>query len=256
MRDGAVIAASTPVAPGIEPLLLRSGRVSEADWSEVFTVAAPYGRVAAELVERGLLGTAAVEVVTQTAVFDAVFAIALGGVTSCSAEPATPDDLPPLLPAEPGLAADRIVRETMRRLEVVAGWQRFGLSIHSRPAPTGTGRNPVIAPGRTEILALVNGRMTARDIAFSLGRGLYSVLSDLAVLLKDGQIALDPPADGRPPAQVGAVRLEELPIDELPIGDLPAGPPPEALLEPESPGPADGPAELPRRRRGGRRENA
>ncbi|WP_285633444.1 hypothetical protein [Actinoallomurus iriomotensis] len=250
MRDGAVLAASTPVAPGIESLLLRSGRISEADWSEVFTAAAPYGRLAEELVERGLLGTAAVEVLTQTAVFDAIFAIALGGVSSCTARPARPGDLPPLLPAEPGLDTGRIVRETHRRLEVVAGWRPFGLTIHTRPAPAETRRNPVLAPGRAAILATADGRASARDIAFTLGRGLYSVLSDLAILLKDGLIAVDPPGGARSQeesAQVGAVRLDEIPIGELPIGELREDSSPEALLEPAPS--AETAAELPRRRR-------
>ncbi|WP_345465977.1 hypothetical protein [Actinoallomurus oryzae] len=251
MRDGAVLAASTPAAPGIESLLLRSGRVSEADWSEVFTAAAPYGRLAEELVERGLLGAAAIEVLTQTAVFDAIFAIALGGVTACTARPAAPGDLPPLLPAEPGLDTGRIVRETHRRLEVVAGWQRLGLSIHTRPAPAETRRNPALAPGRAAILATADGRASARDIAFSLGRGLYSVLSDLAILFKDGLITVDPPSGARPATesvQVGAVRLEEVPLAELPIGELRDGSSPDALLDPAPS--AETAAELPRRRRG------
>jgi hypothetical protein len=252
MRDGAVLAASTPAAPGIESLLLRSGRVSEADWSEVFTAAAPYGRLAEELVERGLLGAAAVEVLTQTAVFDAIFAIALGGVTACTARPAGPADVPPLLPASPGLDAERIVRETHRRLEAVAGWQRLGLSIHTRPAPTETRRNPALAPGRAAILATADGRASARDIAFSLGRGLYSVLSDLAILLKDGLITVDPPSGARPAGEsVGVVRLEEVPLAELPIGELGDGSSPDALLEPAPSVETAGAAELPRRRRGG-----
>jgi hypothetical protein len=251
LRDGKVLAASTPVAPGIESLLLRSGRVTEADWTSVFTEAAPYGRLAEELVGRGLLGAAAVEVLTQTAVFDAVFAIALGGVTACTAEAATPGDLPPLLPAEPGLEPDRIVRETHRRLEAVAGWQRFGLSIHSRPAPADTERRPALAPSRSAILATVNGRASARDIAFSLGRGLYSVLSDLAILLKDGMITIDAPTGDRTTAEtarLGTVRLDELPLDALPVGGLADETSPEFLLEPETPGDA---TELPRRRRRG-----
>jgi hypothetical protein len=253
MQDGAVVAASTPVAPGIESLLLRSGRVSETSWREVFDEAAPYGRLSAELVERGLLGAAAVEVLTQTAVFDAIFAIALCGISSCTAEPATPDDLAPLLPVEPGLVADRVVRETTRRLEVAAGWARLGLTIHSRPRRLPVEERAATAATRSEILAKVNGRWTTRDIAFSLGRGLYSVMTDLAILMKDGLVAVDPaPIERLPvdPPQVGAARLDEVPIEELPVVE-----PPPPVVTPASQ-PAQG-AELPRRRRRmGRRKSA
>lgn len=249
MRDGKVVAASTPVAPGVESLLLRSGRIAYADWSAVFAEAAPYGRLSTELVGRGLLGAATIEIVSQTTAFDAIFAIALCGVSSCTAEPATPDDLPPLLPVEPGLDTDRVVRETTRRLETAAEWQRFGLSIHSRPYPTPSETGPVPAPARAEILAMANGRWTTRDIAFNLGRGLYSVMTDLAILFRDGLIGIDPaPADRLPidPPQVRQ-RLEEVPIEELGIGELPA--PDQDELPRLTPSEAATAAELPRRRR-------
>jgi hypothetical protein len=238
MRDGQIIAASTPVAPGIESLLLRSGRIAESDWREVFDSAAPYGRLAGELVERGLLGAATVEVLTQTAVFDAIFAIALYGVRSSTAEPAAEGDLPPLLPVEPGLDADRVVRETARRLEIAAGWRRFGLTIDSRPDRLSAEHGSATAPARREILEEVNGRSTARDIAFSLGRGLYSVMTDLAVLINDGLITIDPLAAERP--QVGGPRLDEISPDRVPIDELLSEPDPPADVTPEP---------LPKRRR-------
>ncbi len=255
MQDGKIVAASTPVAPGVESLLLRSGRVDEASWSEVFAEAAPYGRLSAELVERGLLGAATVEVLTQTAVFDAIFAIALCGISSCTAVPATYEELLPLLllPVVPGLEADRVVRETVRRLAVAAGWRELGLTVNSRPHPVTTEHSPATAASRSEILAKINGRWTARDIAFSLGRGLYSVLTDLAILLADGLIAIDPaPADRLPvdPPQVGRPRLDEVPLERLPLDALA---PRAAAVEPSPPETDDAPAatrtDLPRRRR-------
>jgi len=35
-RSGLVIAADTAAAPGLEPLLLRSGRISGEDWTDIF----------------------------------------------------------------------------------------------------------------------------------------------------------------------------------------------------------------------------
>jgi hypothetical protein len=253
MREGQVVAASTAVAPGIESLILRSGRIAESDWREVFDTAAPYGRLSAELVSRGLLGAATVEVLTQTAVFDAIFAIALCGVRSCTAEPTVEGDLPPLLPVEPGLDAERVVRETARRLEIAEGWRRFGLTIDSRPDRLTDDHGPATAPARREILELVNGRSTARDIAFSLGRGLYSVMTDLAVLINDGLITLDPLAAERP--QVGGPRLHEVPPDRLPFDEIsPDRVPFDELLSDPDPAVAAQPKPLPKRRRRGIRK--
>ncbi len=200
MHDGKVIAAVTPVAPTVESLLLRSGRVSEAGWQDALQAAAPDGSMSAELAARGLLGAATIEVLTQTAVFDAIFAIALGGISSCAADPVGPGDLATLMPVDPGLEADRVVRETTRRLNVAGEWHGLDLRIHSKPRRTGGDPNPSMVQGRAEVLNKVNGRWTTRDIAFSLGRGLFSVMTDLAVLIEDGLVTFAPSPPGHPAA--------------------------------------------------------
>ncbi|MEO5876712.1 MAG: hypothetical protein ABIS86_19680 [Streptosporangiaceae bacterium] len=187
MQAGLLVTAGTPAAPGPEPLLLRSGRINETAWSEAFAAAAPDGRLAAELVDRGLLGAAGVEVIAQTSLVDAVFAMALSGVHTCTAEPAGADQPPPLLPAVPGMDTDRVIRETLRRLALAATWQELGLTVHSRPRATRPD------PARQDLLDRANGRRTARDIAFAVGRGLYPVLTDLAALIEDGLVTLSPP---------------------------------------------------------------
>jgi hypothetical protein len=197
MHAGLVVAATTPAAPGPEPLLLRSGRITETAWSEAFAAAAPEGRFAAELVDRGLLGAAGVEVVAQTALVDAVFAMALSGVRTCTADPAGAEQPVPLFPVLPGMDAERLLREVQRRLVVADTWQELGLTLRSRP------RAVANHEGRQEILDRANGRRTARDIAFALGRGLYSVLTDLADLAEDGLIELTA-APGSAPAVTGA----------------------------------------------------
>ncbi|GAA2434439.1 hypothetical protein GCM10010191_56080 [Actinomadura vinacea] len=214
MRDGLVVAAGTPAAPGPESLLLRSGRISEADWTDAFAAAAPHGRMAAELVDRGLLGAAGLQVLTQVAVVDAVFAMALCGVRTCTAEPYGEDDLAPLLPADPGLDAHRLVRETARRLAAASQWREFGLEINRRPHPAVPEPVPPDdgAP-RGDVLSKVNGRRTVRDIAFSLGRGLYSVMHDLATLTQDGLITFEPqlPAEPATPEPTPEGESDDLP---------------------------------------------
>lgn len=196
MRDGLVVAAASPAAPGPEPLLLRSGRIAEADWTAAFSAGAPRGRFAAELVRRGLLGSAGVEVVTRTAVVDALFAMALRGVHTCTAEA---EGAPPLLPADPGLEPGWLARELTRRLTRADEWQARGLTAQSRPWATRARETAPLNASRRAILDRANGRRTPRDIAFAVGRGLYSVMTDLATLLDDGLAALDaPPAETRP----------------------------------------------------------
>ncbi|WP_433462256.1 hypothetical protein [Spirillospora sp. CA-128828] len=215
MRNGLVAAATTPAAPGPEPLLLRSGRVSEADWTAAFSAGAPDGRFADELVRRGLLGSAGVEVVTQTAVVDALFAMVLCGVHTCTAGP---EGTPPPLPADPGLAPERLAREITRRLAMADGWQARGLTMASRPRATHARETTPLNRSRREILDRANGRRTPRDIAFALGRGVYSVLTDLATLVEDGLAALDPP-----PAEARVTAPSSVPAGPVPVPTGPDG---------------------------------
>ncbi|GAA4298734.1 hypothetical protein GCM10023178_02720 [Actinomadura luteofluorescens] len=243
MRDGLVVAASTPAAPGPEPLLLRSGRISEADWSAAFTAGAPEVRLERELVARGLLGDAGVQVITRAAVADALFAMALCGVRTCTADP---DDPAPLLASDPGLDAERAIREIRRRLDLAHSWAALGLSIRSRPRTARpAGAVPVNAQ-RQELLARVNGRRTPRDIAFALGRGLFPVMSDLATLIADGLATVEP---------LLAEGSEAVPDPEPRSGptDHPPGHPEEGIRSRSAPPPHQGipyqeSAGLPRRR--------
>lgn len=192
MSDGLVIAAATPASPGPESLLLRSGRISDDEWTEAFAAAAPAGRMPAELVDRELLGSAGLQVLTQVAVMDAVFAMALSGIQTCTAMPAGEDDLAPLLPSDPGIEVDRLLRETNRRLITAVEWRPLGLQIHSRPQRAHGLVDPPVNASRADVLAKVNGRRTVRDIAFVLGRGIFSVMNDLAVLAQDGHLTFNP----------------------------------------------------------------
>lgn len=199
LREGTVIAAATPAAPNLESILLRSGRIGEPDWTEAFAVAAPEGRLPAELVQRGLLGTAGLEVLTQIATVDALFAMTLYGVRACTARPYEPGDVEPPLPADPGLETERLTRELARRQTVAAYWETLGLGVRTRPhrAPAADDGSAADA-GPGAVLARVNGRRTARDIAFTLGRTLYSVMNDLALLSRHAKLLFDNPEPAAP----------------------------------------------------------
>jgi len=214
LRNGRVVAAATPAAPGPEVLLLRSGRVTEDEWTRAYDAAMPSGRLAAELAGRGLVGEAGVEAVCLLAIADALFAMAAYGAESVRRAAADADEVPPPLPLDPGADARRLVRETARRMRAAAAWAELGVTVRNRPRPAASPPRSRIAPDplQRNVLEAVNGRRTPRDIAFAVGRGLYAVLGEIARLVREG--LLDP---------------------GVPIA---------------APAPAEGPAGLPRRRRG------
>ncbi|MGC5013254.1 hypothetical protein ACLQ2R_21055 [Streptosporangium sp. DT93] len=195
VRNGLVVAATTPAAPGPESLLLRSGRVSEQDWTEAYAVGAPAGRLAAELAARGAIGTAGLEAVCLAATFDAVFAMALYGVESCRVEPAGADDRLPLLPVLPGIEVGRLLRETTRRMTLLAAWRRLGLSVRVRPVPVAVPAPTLLGTDRIRraVLERANGRRTPRDLAFVLGKGLFAVMSEVARMAEEGVLDLGAP---------------------------------------------------------------
>lgn len=209
MRDGLVIAATTPASPGPESLLIRSGRVSESAWNAAFTAGAPAGRVGPELVARDSVGVAGLEAVCLLAVFDALFAMALFGGTSGTMEPLGPDDLLPPLPVLPGIAIERLDRETARRLEIASGWEDAGVTPHCRPLATRPAAAPVIQADalRQSVLAKATGRRTPRDIAFSLGQGLFVVMQEIAHMAQEGWLDPSPPAYDGPTQSDPALHL-------------------------------------------------
>ncbi|MCM3923419.1 hypothetical protein ND748_17345 [Frankia sp. AiPs1] len=200
LRDGLLTTATTSAAPGLESLLLRSGRISVEEWTAVFAAAAPSGRLPTALVERRLLGSAGVQVVTRMATMDALFALAMTQIDRVAAEPAGAGFLPPVLPVEPGIEVERAIRETSRRLANASRWRAgLGLEPQTRPRLASPSSRRASAGGaQADLLARVDGRRTCRDIAFTVGRGLFPVLTDLASLAGDGRIVLPPP-QGRSP---------------------------------------------------------
>ncbi|GAB2864724.1 hypothetical protein GCM10022221_76140 [Actinocorallia aurea] len=205
LREGRVVAASTPAAPGPEPLLLRSGRVREAQWSAAFAEGAPDGRLAEALL--GVLGPLGVEVLATTALADAIFALALCGVQKLAAEPLDVTETGPLVLLDPGLAAPELIRETERRLAVAAEWDAQGLAFATVPLRTPD------AVAHDPLLEAVNGRRSVRDLAFTVGRGLFATMRALADLRDAGAVTLPPAAASPhgPPAPAEPAIPGELP---------------------------------------------
>jgi hypothetical protein len=232
LSDGRISAITTPGAPDPEAVLLRSGRVPEAGWSSAFAAAASDGRMADELVKRDLIGAGELEARLRTGLADALFALVAGSVQECRLEEAA---TPALLPLDPGVEAEWLLAEAGRRLGVLAGLRTPVWHDRDRLSAVPGAWTPRVGPGdgQAEILALANGRRTARDMAFVLGRGVYAVTLQLSRMRDAGLLVI---GSTRSPARAAGLRA---------VG-----------AETAPPGPADasgsgGAPPLPRRRRGG-----
>ncbi|MEV6544085.1 hypothetical protein [Streptomyces sp. NPDC051665] len=199
VRDGLVVAMETPGAPGIEGLLLRSGRIGEQAWSAVRASDTTHEHLGAELVDRGLVGAAELEVISLGALFDAAFALSLAVPDSWEVTAPVPT-----LYRNAGVTPERLLGEVSRRVNLLAGEPGSVAALaRTRMQPASTAHLPEPAdrlPARHRaVLAAADGRRTARDIAFTLGRGLFAVMIDLRHLLDRGLVRPHAPsANGRP----------------------------------------------------------
>ncbi len=201
LTDGQIAGCETPGAPGLEVILLRSQRIAEEDWDAAFTAAAASGRpLPDQLVAQGLLGAGETEALLRTTLADAMFALTCGRVdgwteeaaelSEATGEPLNPPDclLPLIPPARPGW----LLGEATRRAQVLALYSGPILAGRDRLAiaPGTTLADPGLGPGQDEILALADGRRSARDIAFALGRGLYETLLQLSRMRAANRVVL------------------------------------------------------------------
>ncbi|NBM14570.1 MarR family transcriptional regulator [Streptomyces sp. GC420] len=185
LRHGNVVAVETAGAPGVEALLLRSGRVSEADWAELPQERAAQGWPGATLVSRGHIGAAELQVVSAMAMRDAVFAVVAGDLADC----VTGQEDSPVVQAGPGEDPLQLMDNAVRKLAALAALPQAVLPDRERiVAGPGTGGPAAegLAPQRREILFLANGRRTPRDIAFALGRSVYNVTVEVSRMLGEG----------------------------------------------------------------------
>jgi hypothetical protein len=237
IADGLVAAIETPGAPGPEVLLLRSHRVSESGWDEAFAdAAASGGRMSTELTRREMVGTGELEWLLRTALADAMFVLANGTVDEYRAEPGQMDFV---LPLQPGAGPDSLLAETTRRIRVLAA------------LPARNGRDRIVAAsgavktgvrlgeGQDEILALADGRRTARDLAFALGYGVYATMLQVARMQQAGLlVAVSSRAADAAAAQIRrpAAASDLTLASGLPRRQRDAPPPPRPPRRPWAPG--------------------
>ncbi|MGC5562767.1 DUF4388 domain-containing protein [Streptomyces sp. FR-108] len=235
LRDGLIVAVETPGAPSATSVLLTPGRIDDETWLAACAAEPDTDRLGGYLVSAGLIGAAELEVVCTAAVFDAAFAMAIGppgGWTLDGPEPA--------LHAGAGVEPRRLTEETTRRIARLSGpWGAPGELARIRPAAVpDAGLRRGLPDRHRAVLSTVNGRRTARDMAFTLGRGLFAIMLDLTRLEAQDLIRWETggPAEGRPST---APRV----LPGRGASDAPVSSPPRAE-------PAANPAPLPRRTRG------
>ncbi|MER5433262.1 hypothetical protein [Streptomyces sp. NPDC002588] len=184
VRDGLVVAMETPGAPGVEAILLKSRRLTEEAWTSVRATDTTHEHLARELVAQGLLGAGELEVVSLGALFDAAFALSLNRQTGWEVT-----DPVPVLYAGTGVPPERLVTETTRRFGMLTKEPgSIARDARDRVHPTYPADPPEsaarLSPRHRDLLAATDGRRTPRDLAFTLGRGLFAVLLDLRHLLE------------------------------------------------------------------------
>ncbi len=184
-------------------ILLRSRRIAESDWNATFTAAAVSERpMTTELVTRELLGAGEVEALLRTALADAMFALVNGRVDGWTEVPARDCLLPLVPPAKLGW----LLAEAARRRQVLAASPEAPLNAQDRmtAVPQKDWAVRAHGPGQAELLALANGRRTARDLAFVLGRGVYATLLQLTAMRRRNMVLVTPHDSKSPPPNTRA----------------------------------------------------
>jgi hypothetical protein len=225
LSGGGIAACETPGAPSLEVVLLRSRRVSESDWDGAFAAAAIANRhMTTELVKRELVRVGELEALLRTALADGIFALVSGQVDACRAEMSGVSSPLSLTPAA---RSGWLLAEATRRMQVLASFPEPAVSAQDRiavapvaaDAADGARRGP--APGEAEVLALADGRRTARDLAFALGRGLYATLLQLTRMRANGLVVIRPPGTEYPPDEEPAGPSQGGDDNEATVSGLP-----------------------------------
>lgn len=198
LRDGLVVAIRTPGAPAPDALLLRSRRVGEDDWNAAVVAGRVDGRTDAALVRVGVIGAGELDAVCQASVFDGAFAMSLSPSTDWVVDEGVPT---PGFATSVGVEPQRLADETARRMLLLTHlWGPLGEFAGSRikPAPRLEMADVAMAARFRNVLSAANGRRGPRDIAFTLGRGVYSVMLDLARMHERRLVQRDLPSTAAP----------------------------------------------------------
>jgi hypothetical protein len=203
LQAGDICGCETSGAPSLEVVLLRSRRISEPDWNATFSAAAMADRpMTTELVTRQLLGGGEIEALLRTALADSVFALVSGRIDGWTELPSRECALALSPPAKVGW----LLAEAARRRQVLAATAEPPLGVLDlvTAAPVTDWTVRLAGPGQPELLALANGRRTARDLAFALGRGVYATMLQLTRMREHRMVVITPHGSKPPPPSAPA----------------------------------------------------
>jgi hypothetical protein len=194
LRDGLVCAVSTPAAPGADVLLLKSRRIAEPEWTAAVAAADNgHGDVGEALRALGMISAAELSVLTTAVLYDGAFALSLHRPDGWRVEPGAPA---PGLADASGVEPERLTGTTGRRLSLLTElWGPPGELARTvvRPSSRAGAAIARLLPRHRDILLCADGRRTPRDIAFTVGRGVYPVMIDLARMNAQQLLAQDAP---------------------------------------------------------------
>ncbi|MEU4093399.1 MarR family transcriptional regulator [Streptomyces sp. NPDC026673] len=225
LLGGSVVAVESPGAPGVGTLLVRSGRIDAEEWNAAHDAAGTALWPGAAIAGCGRLGTAEFQVLHMMAVQDAVFAVLAGRMDDCAFDPAPAGAPRPVLP--PGVGAgvepEELLVEGGRRIAALAALPHPVSPDRDRVAAVGppAWADEPLAPVRREILGCANGRRSPRDIAFLIGRGVYTITVEVTRMRAEGMVDTVPPPPAYPlppPAPPPAAAPGPEPPTAVPVG--------------------------------------
>jgi hypothetical protein len=210
LRNGGIVCVESPGSPGPDALLLRTGRISESEWTAALTTGT-----------RGNIGETELHVVAMMSTQDAAFTMVAGTVEDCVF---TLQTLDVAVAMSTPLDPVRLLQETSRRISSLLALQHPLCPHRDRLAPAPGAHLRDLGPLRGEILAHATGRRTTRDIAFASGRSVYPVTVEACRMVADGLLSVVPGT-----AVISAGRQLPVPLRprQPPSPAPPQNPPPE-----------------------------
>ncbi|MEU4045808.1 transcriptional regulator [Streptomyces antibioticus] len=212
LAEGRVVHAESPLAPGLDVLLLTHGTLDPTVWRAAVERADQRYGAARLLLDTGRIPRGALELCHLGALYDAAYFALAPSSTPGRFVYGTGHWLGPLLP----VPVDALERETVRRRELLDRVWPDPLADGAPLRRTEAVAAPPATARQRAVLALVNGVRTASDIARELGRQAFHTLVDVRRLAAAGLLtALLPPpppvapAAANPPPGISMPRVND-----------------------------------------------
>jgi hypothetical protein len=222
LREGRVVQAESPAAPGVGELLTSSGRLAPRTWQNALDLGTSTARVGLLLVEQGHLTQGELELCVLGAIYDAAY-FAL-------ASPAAPAEflegaahwLGPIVHIDPA-AVSRETRRRVRLLDEIFADGRVDTAAVS-PVARPPRERVTLSAGQWELLVAADGQRTPADLAQLLGRAGFATVQELRRLAALGLIEL-PEVRAETPEFVRLPRARGTAVDvrrpAVPVGEGP-----------------------------------